>query len=91
MSECLVVIHSQVQTYLKETWVPGLRTSIRGCLATVNKGWFNLEESNYEVYQGSKLRKLNELVKFAMQVHVRKSQNSELALHIYIRATGPQE
>lgn len=27
-----------------------------------------MEESNYEVYQGSKLKKLMELIKFAMQV-----------------------
>ncbi len=34
----------------------------------VSKGWFNLEEDSFEVYQGSKLKKLVELIKFAMQV-----------------------
>lgn len=34
----------------------------------VSKGWFNLEETSFEAYQGSKLRKLMELIKFAMQV-----------------------
>lgn len=54
--------------YLKDTWVPNLRSSIKTCLDLVNKGWFNMEESNYEVYQGSKLKKLMELIKFTMQV-----------------------
>ena len=43
---------------------------IRSALAHVTKGWFNLEETNHEVYAGSKLKKLMELVKFAMQVGV---------------------
>ena len=60
----------QVQTYLKETWVPRLRESIRSSLAQVTKGWFNLEETSHEVYAGSKLKKMMELVKFAMQVCV---------------------
>lgn len=42
--------------------------SIRSCLEHVSKGWFNMEESDFEVYQGSKLKKLMELIKFAMQV-----------------------
>lgn len=58
----------QAQTYLKETWIPSLRVAIRSCLAHVTKGWFNLEETSFEVYQGSKLKKLMELSKFAMQV-----------------------
>ena len=48
--------------------MPGLRKSIRSCLEIVNKGWFNLGETSFEVYQGSKLKKLMELIKFAMQV-----------------------
>ena len=60
----------QVQTYLKETWVPCLRDSIRAALAHVSKGWFCLEETNHEVYAGSKLKKLMELTKYAMQVYM---------------------
>lgn len=59
-----------MQTYLKETWVPTLRTSIRQCLVDITKGWFNLEETNWEVYQRSKLKKFLELTKFAMQVSI---------------------
>ena len=63
-----VMFVPQTQTYLKETWIPSLRAAIRSCLAHVTKGWFNLEETSFEVYQGSKLKKLMELIKFAMQV-----------------------
>lgn len=67
MTLCTLLV-IQVQTYLKETWVHKLRESIHTALAHVSKGWFNLEETNFEVYNGSKLKKLMELVKFAMQV-----------------------
>ena len=65
---CNVCIVSQVQSYLKETWVHKMRESIHSALAQVAKGWFNLEETSHEVYSVSKLKKLMELVKFAMQV-----------------------
>ena len=65
-----LIIKPQVQTYLKETWVQKLRESIHTALAHVSKGWFNLEETSFEVYNGSKLKKLMELVKFAMQVYI---------------------
>ena len=55
---------------MKDTWVPSLRSSIKSCLDTVSKGWFNMEESNYEIYQDSKLKKLMELIKYAMQVYM---------------------
>ena len=60
----------QTQVNLKDMWVPSLRAAIKTCLDSVSKGWFNTEETNYEVYQGSKLKKLMELIKFAMQVRV---------------------
>ena len=50
--------------------MPTLRVSIRSCLEHVSKGWFNMEETSFEVYQSSKLKKLMELIKFAMQVYI---------------------
>lgn len=50
--------------------MPTLRMSIRSSLEHVTKGWFNMEETSFEVYQGSKLKKLMELIKFAMQVRM---------------------
>ena len=41
---------------------------MRASLRDVGKGWFNIEETKWEVYEISKLRKFMELVKFAMQV-----------------------
>lgn len=65
-----VMILIQVQIYLKDTWVPCLKNSIKSCLFGVTKGWFNMKETNYEVYLDSKLKKLMELIKFAMQVGI---------------------
>ena len=59
----------QVQIFLRDSWLNTLRTAIRSSLLDVGKGWFNMEERNWEVYQISKLAKFMQLVKFAMQVH----------------------
>lgn len=62
--------------------MPNLRSSIKTSLESVTKGWFNMEETNYEVYQGSKLKKLMELIKFAMQVsHVSCGGSSFRGFH----------
>ena len=34
----------------------------------VDKGWFNILEDSWDVYLGSKLKRLMELVRYAMQV-----------------------
>lgn len=56
--------------FLKDTWISTLRAAIRTSLRDVGKGWFNLDESNWAVYQISKLKKFMEMVKFIMQVNV---------------------
>lgn len=61
-------IKFQVQIFLRDSWLNTLRTAIRSSLLDVGKGWFNMEERNWEVYQISKLAKFMQLVKFAMQV-----------------------
>ena len=43
----------------------------------MNKGWFNLEETSFEVYQNSKLRKIMELIKFAKQVGVCQTASAD--------------
>lgn len=58
----------QVQIFLRDSWLNTLRTAIRSSLLDVGKGWFNMEQRNWEVYQISKLAKFMQLVKFAMQV-----------------------
>ncbi|XP_048258404.1 dynein axonemal heavy chain 1-like isoform X3 [Haliotis rufescens] len=62
---------SQVSLFLKDSWITTLRANIRTCLRDVGKGWFNIHETNWEVYQISKLKKFMEMVKFIMQDSLR--------------------
>ena len=57
-----------MQLFLKDGWLSTLRSAIRSSLTESGKGWFNLEETNWEVYKISKLAKFMQLVNFAMQV-----------------------
>jgi hypothetical protein len=63
-----VCMYVQVALFLKDSWISTLRAAIRTSLRDVGRGWFNLHESNWEVYQISKLKKFMEMVKFNMQV-----------------------
>lgn len=61
----------QVQLFLRDSWISTLRAAVRASFQYVGKGWFNLHESNWEVYSISKLRKYMEMVKFCMQDSLR--------------------
>ena len=54
--------------YLKDSWISTLRAGVRTSLRDVGRGWFNLHESDWEVYEVSKLKKFIEMIKFNMQV-----------------------
>jgi len=54
--------------YLKDSWIATLRVGVRTSLRDVGRGWFNLHESDWEVYLVSKLKKFVEMIKFNMQV-----------------------
>lgn len=62
---------SQVSLYLKDSWKNTLKSSIRSCFLDSGKGWFNIKETDWSVYQISKLKKFMELVKFSMQDSLR--------------------
>ncbi|XP_066453022.1 dynein axonemal heavy chain 1 isoform X2 [Eleutherodactylus coqui] len=62
---------SQVQLFLKDSWVSTLKNAIRSSLRDVGKGWYDLNECNWEVYRMSKLRQLMELIKFNLQDSLR--------------------
>ncbi|XP_060076356.1 dynein axonemal heavy chain 1-like, partial [Ylistrum balloti] len=62
---------SQVSLFLKDSWISTLRNAIRTSLRDVGKGWFNIHETNFEVYQISKLKAFMEMVKFIMQDSMR--------------------
>nr|CAB3238468.1 dynein heavy chain 1, axonemal-like [Phallusia mammillata] len=60
--------YTQVQLFLRDSWITTLRSVVRSSFQYVGKGWFNMYESNWEVYRISKLKKYMEMVKFIMQV-----------------------
>ncbi|XP_069062696.1 dynein axonemal heavy chain 1 [Pleurodeles waltl] len=62
---------SQVQLFLKDSWISTLKNAVRSSLRDVGKGSYNLHEKNWEVYQMSKLRKLMELIKYNLQDSLR--------------------
>ncbi|XP_019331155.1 dynein axonemal heavy chain 1 [Alligator mississippiensis] len=62
---------TQVQMFLKDTWINTLKIAVKSCLREIGKGWYNLAQSNWGVYQMSKLHKLMELIKFNLQDSVR--------------------
>ncbi|XP_006892361.1 PREDICTED: dynein heavy chain 1, axonemal [Elephantulus edwardii] len=58
---------SQVQMFLKDTWISTLKVAMRSSLRDTSKGWYNLYETCWEVYLMSKLRKLMELIRYTLQ------------------------
>lgn len=57
--------------FLKGTWIDTLKTAVKSNLRDAGKDWYNLEQSHWDVYQMSKLRKLMKRVKFMLQDSVR--------------------
>lgn len=53
--------------FLKDSWISTLKVAMRSSLRDMSKGWYNLYETNWEVYLMSKLRKLMELIKYMLQ------------------------
>ncbi|XP_074169160.1 dynein axonemal heavy chain 1 isoform X1 [Rhinolophus sinicus] len=58
---------SQVQMFLKDSWISTLKVAMRSSLRDMSKGWYNLYETSWEVYLMSKLRKLMEQIKYMLQ------------------------
>ncbi|GMI07902.1 hypothetical protein TrRE_jg5473 [Triparma retinervis] len=57
--------------YLKDTWTGAVISHVKSQLKDVQKGWFNLEETNTEVYAFSKLKKFLSFLNFIMQDSMR--------------------
>ncbi|XP_016065513.1 PREDICTED: dynein heavy chain 1, axonemal [Miniopterus natalensis] len=70
---------SQVQMFLKDSWISTLKVAMRSSLRDMSKGWYNLYETNWEVYLMSKLRKLMELIKYMLQDTLRFLVQDSLA------------
>ncbi|TPX54258.1 hypothetical protein SeMB42_g00367 [Synchytrium endobioticum] len=56
---------------LKDSWINTLKTAIKNGFRDVGKGWYNMHETNPEVYRISKLKKFMTTVKFNMQDAIR--------------------
>lgn len=65
--------------FLKDSWVSTLKVAMRSSLRDMSKGWYNLYETNWEVYLMSKLRKLMELIKYMLQDTLRFLVQDSLA------------
>ncbi len=56
-----------VQGHLRNTWQAACKNAVVNGLQNVGKGWFNMAETNQEVYEMSKLKKFMRMVKYIMQ------------------------
>ncbi|XP_030766886.1 dynein heavy chain 1, axonemal-like isoform X2 [Sitophilus oryzae] len=67
---------------LKTTWLETLVFNIRMCIGDLGKGWFDINERIYEVYEISKLNRFMELVKYRMQYTLRLLVENSIELFI---------
>lgn len=77
----------QLIKYLKGPWLENVTYILRMCLGDLGKGWFNINQRQYEYYEIAKLLRMMELVKHIMQVSVDKQRNFSLVyrlLTIYV-------
>ena len=58
---------SQTSYYLRETWVNKIKDIIKGSFNGLDNGWFNLKESNKDLYEIGNMKKLLTEIKFIMQ------------------------
>ncbi|XP_071611851.1 dynein axonemal heavy chain 1 [Heliangelus exortis] len=62
---------TQVEAFLQDTWISTLKTAIKSNLRDAGKNWYNLEQSQQDVYQMSKLHNLMKRIRFILQDSVR--------------------
>eukprot|EP00912_Choanoflagellata_sp_UC4_P002384 UC4_evm1s1504 len=63
--------YEEILAFLQNTWIPNTRQEIITNLKSQTKGWFNMKESDFEVYKVSKLRRFMKMTSFAMQDSLR--------------------
>ncbi|KAL6464354.1 hypothetical protein MHYP_G00266710 [Metynnis hypsauchen] len=71
--------HTQVQLFLKDSWVTTLCNGICSSLRDVGAGWFCLKESRWEVYQMSKMCRLMASIRYSLQDSLRFLVQDSLA------------
>ena len=62
---------------IRETWLSNVTSAVCEHLKNIKKGWFNIDESNHEVYMFSKLRRfmsrLNLMMEDSLRITLRKN------------------
>lgn len=58
---------SQTSYYLRETWVNKIKDIIKGNFNGIDNDWYNVTETNRDIYEIGKLKKFLTQVKFIMQ------------------------
>ena len=61
----------QISLFLREAWIVTLSNSIHHKLGTIGNGWFNVNESRWDIYKLSKLYRLMSMVRFNLQDSLR--------------------
>jgi len=61
----------QANGYLKESWVVTLKNAITNTFKDSGKGWFNVQKTNHEIHDFSKLKKFLNMTKFTMEDSLR--------------------
>ena len=75
-------------TELQEKWGPNIRNHIMSSLRDVGKGWFNLQETNRDIYEFSKLKRLLKLITFSM-VRLPPPESQSEAIRAIMLEGGP--
>ncbi|XP_044749962.1 dynein axonemal heavy chain 1-like [Coccinella septempunctata] len=65
------LITSNLIKHLRGPWLDSIVFNIRACLRDVGKGWFDMQEKKYEIYEIAKMTRFMELVKHRMQYTLR--------------------
>ncbi|XP_055077981.1 dynein axonemal heavy chain 1 [Periophthalmus magnuspinnatus] len=60
-------MHTQVNLYLRETWISTVTKVIRSALLKIGRGTYDVNESSWKMYEITKLRKLMNVVRYKMQ------------------------
>ncbi|ERL92012.1 hypothetical protein D910_09334 [Dendroctonus ponderosae] len=72
---------------LKNNWLETLVFNIRMCIGDLGKGWFDINEKNFKIYEISKLNRFMELVKYRMQYTLRLLVENTLQVFISLVET----
>nr|XP_046240546.1 dynein axonemal heavy chain 1 [Scatophagus argus] len=72
-------LHTQINLFLREAWAASLSNIIRSNLEHSGPGWYNVNESRWDIYKISKLYKLMAVVRFNLQDSLRFLVQDSLA------------